>query len=266
MTNASFELVPGDAATGFLILCDHASNRIPPELGDLGLPRAQMERHIAYDIGARSVSLLLAEMLGCPAVLSTFSRLVIDPNRGEDDPTLVMRISDGAIIPGNADHDAEERERRLNAYYRPYDDAVGQAIDTAIAAGYPPTLVSIHSFTPLWKSAQRPWDIGILWDKDPRFAVPLIAALQAGGDLIVGDNEPYSGQLAGDMMHRQGTMRGLPHALIELRQDQVESHEGQARWANRLSDVITGLSGLEGLGQIRYYGSSGVIAEAEQPS
>ncbi|MFC3135596.1 N-formylglutamate amidohydrolase [Microbaculum marinum] len=252
-----FESIPGSVETGWLILCDHASNALPAEYGDLGLPPEEFERHIAYDIGAAAVTRRLARQLGAPAVMSRFSRLLIDPNRGADDPTLLMRLSDGAVVPGNARADEAEKARRLQRYHEPYHGAVEAAIDTAIAAGHPPALVSIHSFTPLWRGIRRPWEIGMLWDTDPRLAVPMIEMFRADPLLTVGDNEPYSGRLKGDTMYRHGTLRGLAHSLVELRQDLIADEPGQAEWAGRLADVLGALAGIEGRNEIRHYGSAG---------
>jgi predicted N-formylglutamate amidohydrolase len=249
-----FVAIDGDVMRGLLILCDHASNKIPAGYGDLGLPAEQLARHIAYDPGAAAVAEALARRLGAPAVLSSFSRLFIDPNRGEDDPTLIMRISDRAVIPGNRDVDAVERARRIAGWYAPYHAAIAVAIDRAIAVGRPPALVSIHSFTPVWRGTSRPWDVGVLWDEDPRLAVPLIEGLARGG-LMVGDNEPYAGALANDCMYRHGTRRGLAHALIELRQDLIADAVGVAAWADRLAAIIGGLDTDAALHQIRHYGS-----------
>jgi len=252
---AAFETVPGSVETGWLILCDHARNTLPAEYGDLGLPPEEFERHIAYDIGAEGVTRRLAAQLGAPAVLSRFSRLLIDPNRGADDPTLVMRLSDGAVVPGNARVDEQEKARRIRNYYEPYHRAVTAAIESAIEAGHPPAIVSIHSFTPLWRGVRRPWEIGMLWDTDPRLAVPMIEMFRHDPLLTVGDNEPYSGKLRGDTMFTHGTCRGLAHSLVELRQDLIAEEPGQAEWAGRLADVLTALAGTEGLHEIRPYGS-----------
>src|SRR5258707_10913007 len=153
----AFEVIPGALDSGALIICDHASSAIPQGYCTLGLPREALERHIAYDIGAADVTRALAGILGAPAVLSTYSRLVIDPNRGLDDPTLVMRYSDGAIVPGNARADAEEIERRRRLYWAPYRDAVHAEIEARLTAGQPPAVVAIHSFTPVWRGVPRPW-------------------------------------------------------------------------------------------------------------
>jgi len=240
------EIVP--AADGGLrrlvLVCDHARNAVPPEIGDLGLSPEDMARHIAWDVGARGVTVALARTLGCGAVLSTFSRLVIDPNRGEDDPTLVMRLYDGSIIPANRSVGPREIARRLDAYHRPYHRAIDAALDAVIAAGEPPALVSIHSFTPQFQGrAWRPWQIGLLWDRDDRLIRPLMARLGAEPDLVIGDNEPYTGQLTGDCMWRHGTERGIPHVLIEIRNDLVAAPEGQDAWAARLAPMIAGAVG-----------------------
>jgi predicted N-formylglutamate amidohydrolase len=233
-----FERIEG-ADHSVLVLCDHASTACPPEIGELGLPEADLDRHIAYDVGARRVAIALAELLDAPAVLSTFSRLVIDPNRGEDDPTLVMKLYDGSIIPANRRVDAAEVERRLDAYHRPYHDAIDEMIDVALATGSEPRLISVHSFTPQFRGRPpRPWHVGVLWDDDDRLAGPLIERLRAEPDLCVGDNEPYTGQLQGDCMWRHGTQRGVAHALIEIRNDLIRTLEDQVAWAERLAPIF----------------------------
>jgi len=232
------EIIPGDPATGMLLLCDHASNAIPPELESLGLPPAQLERHIAYDIGAAEMTRAMAQALGAPAVLTNFSRLLIDPNRGLDDPTLVMRLSDGAIVPGNRHIDETGIAERIARYYKPYDAAIDASIAAAQAAGHPPAIISLHSFTPYWKAAARPWHVGVLWDHEGRLAKLLIAALQAQSDLVVGDNEPYHGGLPGDTIDRHATRRGLPDALIEIRQDLIATDAAARAWGERLAGIV----------------------------
>jgi predicted N-formylglutamate amidohydrolase len=223
-------------------------------LRDLGLPAAAFERHIAWDIGAADVTRRLAELFGAPAVLSRFSRLVIDPNRGTDDPTLVMRLSDGAVIPGNARADAAEIGRRRRLYWQPYRDAIARSLDSMIAAGTVPAIVSIHSFTPVWKGQARDWQAAILWDRDDRIARPAIEALRGQG-LTVGDNEPYDGALEGDTLFALGTRRGIAHVLIELRQDLIGTQEGARTWAARLAGVLRPVLDRPDTHMIRHYGS-----------
>jgi predicted N-formylglutamate amidohydrolase len=236
------ETVEGAVESGVLILCDHASNAVPADYGDLGLPAHEFERHIAYDIGAAAVTRSLARRLGAPAILTRFSRLLIDPNRGRDDPTLVMRLSDGAVIPGNARVDLEEVMRRIARFYDPYDAAIAAAIDHALAAGHPPVIVTVHSFTPVWRGRPRPWHVGILWDADDRFARPLLDGLRAEEGLVVGDNEPYDGALSGDTVDRHGTVRGLANALIEIRQDLIADEAGAEEWAARFATLLRPLA------------------------
>jgi predicted N-formylglutamate amidohydrolase len=236
---AAFEEVAGIPGARILLICDHATNAVPEAIaGGLGLPAAEMGRHIAYDIGARGVTLALAGLLGAPAVLTRFSRLVIDPNRGEDDPTLVMRLYDGTIVPGNRHFTEDEVERRLDIWHRPYHRAIDAAIERMTAAAGPPAIASIHSYTPQLKGRPpRPWQVGVLWHHDGRIASPLMARLRAEG-LCVGDNQPYSGQLEGDTLSRHGTGRGLLHVLIELRQDLIATPDDQRLWAARLAPIL----------------------------
>lgn len=257
--DAPFTILPGSLASGILLVCDHAHNAFPPGYDTLGLPQSQLQRHIAYDPGAAGITRHMARLLGAPAVMTRYSRLLIDPNRGEDDPTLIMRISDGAIVPGNASLTREERQNRLDLYYRPYHKAVDEMIDAMMEAGKPPLIFSIHSFTENWRGWMRPWHAGILWDKDPRLAVPLIDALRQDPALVIGDNEPYTGALRGDCIHQHATMRGLCNALIEVRQDLIRDEAGQAEWAQRFSKILTTLLAEPNADarfhRIRYYGS-----------
>ena len=246
-----FEIIGQSRKGRWLVTCDHASNYVPddiwPEGGEaLGLPPADMSRHIAYDIGARGVALALAQHLDSPAILSRFSRLVIDPNRGADDPTLVRKIYDGSIIPGNRHADASEITRRIDGYYRPYHDAyerlAQQRDDTVILA--------VHSFTPQLKSRpRRPWQIGILSAHDKRLTDPLIMALEQaptlvaeatkiGERLCIGDNEPYEGRFPGDSIDQHALRKGRLNVLVELRSDLIETPEAQSHWASLLAPIL----------------------------
>jgi predicted N-formylglutamate amidohydrolase len=237
-----FQAIEGALDCGALVVCDHAANAFPPGYGALGLPREALDRHIAYDIGAAWLARRLAARLGAPAILSTFSRLLIDPNRGADDPTLVMRISDGALVPGNARIEAREIERRRRLYWEPYRAAIDATLEAMLATGEPPAILSIHSFTPNWRGHPRPWKVGLLWDNDPRLAEPLMRALAQEDDLAeeeIGDNEPYEGALAGDTINAVATRRGLSNALIEVRQDLIADQESAEGWADRLARIIS---------------------------
>lgn len=232
------EEIGGQADAGVLFLCDHACADLPAEYGTLGLPASDFSRHIAFDIGAADVTRALAAHFSAPAVLACYSRLLIDPNRGADDPTLVMKISDGSIIPGNRNADAAEVERRKAAYWQPYRDAVAGRIAAMRASGNIPAIIAIHSFTESWKGVPRPWQIGLLWDSDPRLAEALVAELDREPDLMVGDNEPYDGALIGYTTYDFGMLSGLPHVLIELRQDLIATPESAVHWAKRLSGPL----------------------------
>lgn len=237
--------IVGQARGGrWLVTCDHASNHVPDWVagGDLGIGAEDMGRHIAWDVGAWGLACELGRLLDSPVIGSRFSRLVIDPNRGEDDPTLLMKLYDGTIIPANRHAGAEELERRLERLYRPYHAALAGLAEGRV-------IVAVHSFTPCLKGrAPRPWQVGVLYSHlDERFSRPLIARLQAEGDLCVGDNEPYSGHLPGDAIDRHALRHGRQNTLIELRNDLIASEAGQAHWAARLAPVLEEvLAGLQG--------------------
>ncbi|MDJ0824754.1 MAG: N-formylglutamate amidohydrolase [Rhodobacter sp.] len=239
MTYRAFDIIGEDRPGRWLVTCDHATNAVPPMVcdGDLGLPARDMGRHIAYDVGAAGVARRLSDLLDAPAIFSTFSRLVIDPNRGEDDPTLLMQLYDGTVIEGNRRVDAAERERRLNLFYRPYHTEVARlaVMKDPIDAVY----LAIHSFTPrLNGRTPRPWQVGVLYGYDARFGKALIDRLNEEPDLIVGDNEPYSGSLSGDSVDRHALHHGRLNALIELRHDLIETEEQQTAWADRLAPIL----------------------------
>ena len=190
--------------------------------------------------------------------MTTFSRLLIDANRGADDPTLTMRFSDGAIVPGNARIDAAEIERRRRLYWSPYRLAVDAKIENMLADGAPPAVVSIHSFTPIWRGFPRPWKVSVLWDNDPRLAEPLISALRAEPDIAegeVGDNEPYDGALAGDTVNEAATRRGLTNVLIEIRQDLIAEDWQAEDWAARLARLLPPLIAPYEVREPRDFGS-----------
>ncbi len=238
MSEPPFERQPPSRADSrLLFVCDHASNALPPAYGTLGLEPALFAKHIASDIGAAEVTRTLAAEFGAAAILARWSRLLIDLNRGADDPTLVMKLSDGNIIPGNARIDAAEIAHRIAAFFAPYHTAVAQEIATMRAEGIIPVVISMHSFTPVWKGWPRPWEVGILWDRDARLARPMIDRLAKAG-FVVGDNEPYSGELENDCLYRHGTMLGLPHVLIEVRQDLIADAHAARAFAARLKPVI----------------------------
>lgn len=236
---APVETVRAEGRAPLLITCDHASAALPGVLGDLGLTAAQRHEHIGWDIGAADVTRRLAALLDASALLTGFSRLVVDCNRRPEDPSSIPAVSDGVAVPGNEGVSAADRARRMEALFLPYHRAIAARLDELLAAGTVPALVSIHSFTPMMNGKARPWHVGILWDRDPRIAVPLLAALRREPGLVVGDNEPYSArEPVGYTMREHGVARGLPHAAIELRQDLVGDAAGAAAWAERLARTL----------------------------
>jgi predicted N-formylglutamate amidohydrolase len=245
MTDRPYHIHHGERRSRWLVTCDHATNRVPDCLGGtLGIAASDMARHIAFDVGAAGLARHLADRLDAPAILTDFSRLVIDPNRGEDDPTLVMKLYDGTIIPANRSVDAAEIERRLDAFHRPYHAAY-----EALAARRADTVIcAVHSFTPrLNGRAPRPWHVGILYShRDDRLARPLIARLVAEG-IPTGDNQPYLGHLDGDSIDRHALRPGRPNVLIELRNDLIAHEDGQIAWADRLAPILVDV--LAGSGQ-----------------
>lgn len=235
---SAYRIIGEERSGPWLVTCDHATNRVPDWVGggSLGIDPADMARHIAWDVGAAGVAERLGELLDSPVILSDFSRLVIDPNRGEDDPTLVMRLYDGTIIPANRHADAAEVERRLDRLYRPYHDALER-----LAAARPDVAIcAVHSFTPCLKGRPpRPWQVGVLHSHlDGRLSQALIHGLRAIPDLCVGDNEPYSGHLPGDSIDRHALRTGRQNTLVEVRNDLIADAAGQAHWAELLAPVL----------------------------
>ncbi|PCH96266.1 MAG: N-formylglutamate amidohydrolase [Rhodobacteraceae bacterium] len=233
-----FQITGRQRPSNIVFLCDHASNIIPDEIndGDLGLPQADMDRHIAFDIGILGFAKALAEKFDAPLIVSNFSRLVIDPNRAEDDPTLVMQLYDGSIIPANRDCTPAEKSKRLDLCYRPYHDAAKTVIDEREN----PVVISLHSFTKQLNGyAARPWHVGVLYAHDKRLAQPLMHELSKDANLCVADNEPYTGRLIGDTMDRHALSQNRHHALIEVRNDLIETQTGQHKWAQALMSPLT---------------------------
>lgn len=234
-----FETINVDGQANVVLLCDHASNKIPSSLASLGLSSEDLCRHIAWDSGAAEVTRILSRRLDAPAVLSGYSRLVIDCNRKLGHETSIPAVSDGAVIPGNQKISATEIAHRVEAIFHPYHHGIEAVIDKVQARGIPPAIIAIHSFTPEMDNVARPWHISVLWDKDPRVSVPLLADLRARGDIVVGDNEPYSGrEHYGYTAEVHATAAGLPNALIEIREDQIRDEPGIKRYADILGDAL----------------------------
>ncbi|WP_374301579.1 N-formylglutamate amidohydrolase [Paracoccus sp. (in: a-proteobacteria)] len=246
MTERAFWTEGEDRPSRWLVTCDHATNRVPAWVGggDLGIAAEDMARHIAYDVGAAGLASHLAALMNAPAIFSDFSRLVIDPNRGEDDPTLLMRLYDGTVIPANKNADQRERERRLDGLHRPYHHALAR-----LAARHPDRCIcAIHSFTPQLRGRPlRPWQVGVLYSwQDVRLGPPLVQACRRAG-WVTGENQPYDGHLEGDSIDRHALKHGRPNILVEVRNDLIADDKGQSEWAARLAPIIEATLGETGL-------------------
>lgn len=222
-----------------LLLCDHAGFAVPPDVGELGISPVNLMRHIGWDIGAAALTRQLATRLECTALLNHVSRLVIDVNRRPRTPTSIPAISDGCVIPGNQQLDAAVVDSRIRAFFLPYHRAVARAIARFRRRRQVPVVIAVHSFTPHMNGEDRPWQVGVLWRGDRRLAGPVLAALQSETGLVVGDNQPYSGQREFGFtvtFHAQRTR--LPHIMFELRQDEIAEPAGVDRYAGLLGDVL----------------------------
>jgi len=222
-----------------VIACDHASNFIPPEFDRLGLPPEELERHIAWDPGARPVALAMAELLDAPLICSRVSRLVIDCNRPLGVPDLVPQVSEATEVPGNRDLSADDIARRVALSHAPFHAAIDRVLTARERAGMETWLVSVHSYTPVYKGTARPWHVGILHDSDERISRPLLAGLATEADIVVGDNEPYSpADRVYYTLERHARTRGWPCAMIEIRNDEIADEDGQRSWAERLARLL----------------------------
>lgn len=234
-----FILIEGDPDSWALLVCDHASAAIPAEYGDLGLGPADRFSHIAWDSGAADVVRGLAARLCCPAVLGGVSRLVIDCNRQPGDPTSIPTVSGGIEVPGNRATDEAEADRRARRWFWPYHTCIGTQIGHLWRHGTPPVVIGLHSFTPhMLGEEPRPWHIGVLWNRDPRLARPVLAGLRARPDLIVGDNQPYSGREINYTLDTHAGAAGLPNLSFEIRQDLLAGPGAPDAWAALLAETL----------------------------
>jgi len=229
----------------FVLLCDHASNYLPAQFGTLGLEPSEMMRHIAWDPGALPVAAMLAERLDATLVESGVSRLVVDCNRPLDAHDLIPAVSETTSIPANEDLSAEQREVRIALSWQPFHNAIEAVVEERMARRQPTVLVSIHSFTPVYRGSSRPWQIGIIHDEDRRVADPLVAALRQVPGLNIGVNEPYSpADRVYFTLERHARSRGLPCAMIEIRNDEIADAAGQGKWAGMLGGIFSRLDPL----------------------
>ncbi|MEC9462289.1 MAG: N-formylglutamate amidohydrolase [Pseudomonadota bacterium] len=234
-----YAVVNPDGTSPYLLLCEHASNRIPRALGDLGLPEAERRRHIAWDIGVSALSQYLSRTLDAPLFMTNYSRLVIDCNRPLAAPSVIPEISETTEIPANIGITKAERAQRIETLFAPYAEAVARRLDRLQQEGRRPIVVGVHSFTPVYLGKRRPWHAGILYGEATGFGRTLIRQLQKEAALTIGDNEPYH-------IHRDedytvpvhADARGLPGALIEVRHDLIDTLSGVGAWGDRLTRCL----------------------------
>jgi predicted N-formylglutamate amidohydrolase len=239
-------LVNGESDSPFVLICEHAGCRMPKSLGTLGLAPSELTRHIAWDIGAEGVARLTAGLLRAPLVLQRYSRLVYDCNRPPDSPDAIPAISELTAIPANQMLTPEAKLSRIQAIYRPFHAAIAGLLDHRAVQGMSSILVTVHSFTPIYKGARRALDLGILHDHDRRFADALLALFRRMNTVLVRRNEPY-GPKDGvcHTLNLHAGIRGLRHAMIEIRNDLIADEQGQSQWAQRLAAMLNGAAGFE---------------------
>lgn len=237
---AVVEVVNAMGTAPMVILCDHASNRIPHCLNNLGVDEEILNHHVAWDIGIANLARGLSRAFDAPTILANYSRLVIDLNRHLDDKTSIPEQSDGVVIPGNRGLTPLQVEQRIETFFYPYHAAASSVLDRVVRRHEIPLVVSLHSFTPVIGGISRPWNVGVLWHHDDRVAFPLIKRLRAIPGLCVGDNEPYHAkEPVGYSMEMHAERHGFPHALLEIRQNEISSAVGQEQWAGLLYTVLT---------------------------
>ena len=247
------EIVNHEGTAPLLLICDHASRAIPAALDGLGVDKARLRQHVAWDIGAGDVTRGLSHRLDAPAVLAGYSRLVIDLNRQPGDPESIPQVSDDVPIPGNRGLGEADETERVDTFFWPYHHAVNNTLAHLRRRGKPPLLLSVHSFTPSLKGEDRYWHIGVLWNRDPRLPQPLIGALRAHDYLHVGDNEPYSGVDLAYTIDRHAGAAGLPNCAVEIRQDLLEDAAGIESWVDVLADAMQTILAREDIFQVEHF-------------
>jgi predicted N-formylglutamate amidohydrolase len=236
---AATHVVNPAGAAPFLLVADHAGNRVPTNLAGLGLPAAERDRHIGWDIGIGAVADRLARELDAVLIRQTYSRLVIDCNRPPAAETSIPAVSDGTEIPGNRVIGRQERAARQATIFDPYHARIARELDARAATGEATVLVALHSFTPRFDGFERPWHAAVLYRHDPRLGHALRDLMRREPGLCIGDNEPYSVSEDTDYtIPIHGERRGLLHVAIELRQDLIAEPAGQAAWAARLARLL----------------------------
>lgn len=234
-----FDVVSARSSCPLFIVADHAGRALPNTMNTLGLAPSHLDMHIAYDIGTRRIATSLAKKMQSAAIIANYSRLLIDLNRAPGHPQSIPTISDSVTIPGNQNVGKVMQDARHETFFTPYHRAIHQHIESVENEGKAPVVFSVHSFTPHMNGAHRPWEIGVLWNRDPRLAIPLIDKLRQSGRLNVGDNAPYSGRDIAYTTEKHAGSRGLPHCAVEIRQDLCATPGDCDRWAGLLANCLT---------------------------
>lgn len=239
------EIINPGGSSPFVLTCEHAGRAIPSRLGDLGIPAAEMERHIAYDIGAEGLSRCLSALIDAPLALQRYSRLVVDCNRPFEAEDCFPEISDGTVIPANRGLTPSERKQRFDEIHRPLHDAIAALLDDRQRRGTPAILISVHSFTPRLFDKDRPWHLGLLANRDRSFAEKFMASFAAANPgIVAAHNEPYYVDDISDYtIPVHGERRAIPHVLLEIRNDEISDAEGQAKWASLIAETLLSTTG-----------------------
>jgi len=235
----------GDGASPFLLVCDHAGNRLPKMLGTLGVAAADLTRHVAWDVGIAPTARSLAEALDAPLIMSTYSRLLIDCNRNPEVASSMPKVSEVTTVPGNENITPDEAGVRVREIFAPYHEAIARRLDQRQSAGRTTVLIALHSFTPVFGGIPRPWHCGVLYNRYSDLALALQRLLQDDPQLVVGNNEPYS--VTDDTDYTipvHGERRGIPHVAIEIRHDLIETEAGQQQWAALLARLLPKAAGV----------------------
>ncbi len=248
----AFNIFNADGKANIVLISEHASNHIPAEYDNLGLSEEQLEMHIAWDIGIGEVTKDLAEILDAPAILASFSRLLIDANRALDQDGLIPTVSDGHKIHGNQALSDDDIRKRIDNFYLPFHDSTDAIIQNKLGTDHAPIVFNMHSFTPHMNGDARPWHSGMLWNKDGRIANALKLRLESHG-YTVGDNVPYSGQELNHTMNTHGTQHGIPHVNIEIRQNEIDDAAGIDKWSEILGRELAAIRELPEMSEIIHY-------------
>jgi len=247
-----FEVVNREGGAHILLVCDHASNAVPRQLDHLGLDPEIFEHHIGYDIGAAAVTRGLAQRLDAQAVLAGYSRLVIDVNRPPGHPHSIIPANDGIPVPGNQNLHETAKRQRIRDVFEPYHNAVNRALARLWNRAAAPAILSVHSFSPRFGDKPRPWDVGVLWNRDPRIAIPLMENLERY-DLRVGDNEPYSGHDLAYTIDVHGSAAGIANVALEINQDQLGTPGEILKWVDILSESVLPILDIPGLHRVERF-------------